>query len=63
MELRTEVQQPIEPMVGVQELVPPWLRWVALDSERSLGEHAPRPYSYMAACECPYDCPRDHENE
>jgi hypothetical protein len=23
----------------------------------------PRPYSFQTECECPDDCPRDHENE
>ncbi|MBF6605968.1 MAG: hypothetical protein IVW53_10345 [Chloroflexi bacterium] len=63
MERRIDLQQPIGQTVGAQEPAQRWLRGFALESEGSLGEPARRPYSYLAACECPYDCPRDHENE
>jgi len=63
MELRTEVQQRIKRTVGAQEPVQRWRRPFALEREGPPVEPSRRPYSYMAACECPYDCPRDHENE
>ena len=34
-----------------------------IDNAGSLGEPLARPYSFLAECECPDDCPRDHANE
>jgi hypothetical protein len=35
----------------------------ATTDRASTEQAAPRPYSFLSECECPYDCPRDHENE
>jgi hypothetical protein len=33
------------------------------DDAASLAEPRTRPYSFVAECECPDDCLRDHANE
>jgi hypothetical protein len=35
----------------------------AVTDRASTDKAAPRPYSFLSECECPYDCLRDHENE
>ena len=34
-----------------------------VDEAGSLGGPGTRPYSFVAECECPDDCLRDHANE
>lgn len=34
-----------------------------VDDTGSLSGPATRPFSFVAECECPAYCPRDHENE
>lgn len=63
MDFTLDLQQPIEQTVGYRDLVPRWVAGLALDTASSPGEPVRRPYSYLGECECPNDCPRDHENE
>jgi len=35
----------------------------AIDEAGSLNRPDMRGFSYLAECQCPDDCPRDHENE
>jgi hypothetical protein len=63
MDLRFESRQPVMDAAGSPES---WIQrapGLAVDDERSLAGPGRRPYSYWAECECPGDCPRDHENE
>ena len=63
MELIVEVRQPArEPATSLDR---PRDREAArvIDDAGSLGGPRTRPYSFVAECECPDDCPRDHENE
>ena len=34
-----------------------------VDDAGSIGGPLTSPYSFLAECECPDNCPRDHENE
>lgn len=63
MELELDLQQPNEKTVGSLEPSHLWVLGLALDNAGSLVGPGLRPYSYWAECECPDDCPRDHENE
>lgn len=63
MEIKTELRQPIRTTIG--SLDPSHVRVLgaALDDDGALVGAERRQYSYLAECECPDDCPRDHENE
>lgn len=63
MEFNVALRQPAQKSVGSLEPSHLWVLGLALDDEGSLIAPARRPYSYLADCECPDDCPRDHENE
>ncbi len=57
MELKVDPRQPVQHTVGSLE---PGL---TVDGEGRLVRPGVREYSYSAECECPNDCPSDHENE
>ena len=63
MQLNLEVRQPAIQPAGSTEPSQPWFlgRLHVLDGPRATP--AGRPYSFLAECECPGDCLRDHENE
>jgi hypothetical protein len=61
MQLNIEVRQPVEHTAGSAEPSHPWTLGLVDDAPRV--EPALRPYSYSSECQCPDDCPRDHENE
>jgi hypothetical protein len=63
MQLNVDVRQPVQQTADSAQPSHPWiLRLMAVD-DGPLAKPAPRPYSYLAECECPDDCLRDHENE
>ncbi len=41
----------------------PWVLGLTSDDEGSRIGSRTRPDSFWAECECPDDCPRDHDNE
>jgi hypothetical protein len=63
MDLNVASRQPIKGTVGSVEPSPLWLDGPAAAVDSPLAESEGRPYSYVAACECPDDCLRDHANE
>ncbi len=63
MELKLDLLQPVQETVASLDPSHVWALSVAVDDVRSPIERGKRPYSYWAECECPDDCPRDHENE
>ena len=63
MDLRSDPRQPINGNVGSPESWRLPAAGLAVDDDGSLAASGTRPYSYRAECECPHDCPRDHENE
>jgi hypothetical protein len=56
MEVKVDPRQPVQQTVGSRE---PGLT----DRDGRLVRPGVRQYSYAAECECPDDCPRDHDNE
>jgi hypothetical protein len=63
MDLTTDPRQPVSGTVGWLESWRTPAVGLAVDDGASLTGAGRRPYSYWAECECPDDCPRDHENE
>ena len=63
MDLRSDPRQPVSGTVGSLESWRLPTAGLAADDDGSLAGGGPRPYSYRTECECPYDCPMDHENE
>jgi hypothetical protein len=63
MELMVEVRHPVrEPVPSPARSLDREVARIR-DEAGSLGGPRARPYSYLAECECPDDCPRDHANE
>ncbi len=63
MELIVEVRHPArEPAPSLDRSIDGESARVR-DDAGSLGEPRTRPYSFVAECECPDHCPRDHANE
>jgi hypothetical protein len=62
MELSMDLRQPVRGPIGSMEPSHLWIVGLAAD-DGQLARPQARPYSYMAECECPDDCLRDHENE
>jgi hypothetical protein len=62
MELSMDLRQPARGAMGSMEPSHLWIVGLAADDGPPTRPQA-RPYSYMAECECPDDCLRDHENE
>jgi hypothetical protein len=63
MELSLDQRQPFRPPVASREPSPGQGVLRVNDTPDALVEPAARRYSFWADCECPDDCPRDHENE
>lgn len=63
MEFRVDMRQPVTRTVSSLEPSHLWVLGLAPDDENSIVEVGGRPYSYLAECECPENCQRDHENE
>ncbi len=63
MGLDVDLRQPVEEIDGSLQPSRPWPLGLAVDDGRSLAGPRRPQYSYWAECECPDDCPRDHENE
>jgi hypothetical protein len=63
MELKVDLRQPVEKSAGSLRPSHLWVPGLALDDEGSLVAPGRRHDSYLAECECPNDCLRDHENE
>lgn len=63
MELTVDLRQPVQKTVASRE--PSHLRvlGVAVDDDGALVGLGRHEYSYLAECECPGDCLRDHEND
>jgi hypothetical protein len=63
MQLHVDVRQPATTTAQSAELSDPWsLGPIAVD-DGPRTEPARSAYSFLADCECPDDCLRDHENE
>ena len=63
MQLTVDVRQPIRQTAGSAE---PSHRWILGPTATDDGQRTrpgAQPYSFLAECECPDDCLRDHENE
>ena len=63
MELKVEQGQRTAPTVGSLEPTHLWVLGLDRDDVGPRSEDAGRPYSFLAECDCPDDCPRDHANE
>jgi hypothetical protein len=62
MDLRFDQRQTVNDTVGSLESWQPRNPGLAFEEQGPVRATRP-PYSYSAECECPDDCPRDHENE
>lgn len=63
MELKVDSREPVQGTVGSRAPSHPWTLSPAVHDD---GQHVGptrRQYSFLAECECPDDCLRDHENE
>ncbi len=63
MQIDVDVRQPAQPTTRSVE---PWQPWILGPIAIDRGQWATpgaRTYSFLAECECPDDCLRDHENE
>ena len=63
MQLNVEVRPQARQMAGSWESPQPLVLGVDMSDDGSRAVPAGRPYSFLAECECPADCLRDHENE
>ena len=63
MTLDVDPRQPITETVGSLEPSRVWVLGPVIDKDGLLAGPGRQPYSYLAECECPHDCLRDHENE
>ena len=63
MNLNVDPRQPSATTLGGTKPSHPWVTGLARDDGSPLVEAGTRPYSYLGDCDCPDDCPRDHENE
>jgi hypothetical protein len=63
MQLSVDVPQPAHQVAALAEPSHPWILGLIArdDSPRATPEGSP--YSFLAECECPDECLRDHENE
>jgi hypothetical protein len=62
MELPVDLTQRTK-SVGVPESSQVWVLQPITVTDRPFVAPDTRPYSYLADCECPDDCLRDHGNE
>ena len=64
MQLDTDVRKAVPGPADATGLSHPWiLGLIAVDGDLPRPSGHARPDSYLADCECPDDCPRDHANE
>ena len=63
MERTSNNGEPAHTSVASPEPSKPWVLGPATDDEGSRIGPQTRPSSFWAECECPDDCPRDHDNE
>ncbi len=63
MTLDIDPRQPVMEPVGSLEPSHVWVLGLVIDADGRLAGPGKQPYSYLAECECPHDCLRDHENE
>ncbi len=63
MELNVDMRQPAHQTTGSAEPSHPWVFGPNAVVDRPRVTAGGLPYSSWAECECPDDCPRDHENE
>lgn len=63
MDLKVDIRKPVN--ATVSSLVPSHgpVFGMAVDEVSPPVGPSTRQYSYWAECNCPGDCPRDHENE
>lgn len=62
MEPGVDLRQTRKETVGSLEPTHRWVPGQAADHDAVVEPRIPE-FSYLAECECPDDCPRDHENE
>jgi hypothetical protein len=63
MQYTVDLRQSIPQVLGSPK---PSYLWLSGPTEADDGQVAvlqAQPYSFMSECQCPDDCPRDHENE
>lgn len=58
-----EQREPAHTSVASPEPSKSWVLDLASDDEGWRIGPRTRQYSFWAGCECPDDCPRDHDNE
>ncbi len=63
MNLTSDPRQPVQQTSGSMEPSRPWSIGLAAVDGDPLAESAQHQDSYLAECECPDDCLRDHGNE
>ena len=63
MELSVDLGQPVQKTVTSLEPSHLWVLGLAVDDDGSLVGPGRRQDGYLADCECPDDCLRDHDNE
>jgi hypothetical protein len=63
MQLDVDVRQPARQRTGSADRSRPWFPRLVRVDDGPLAQPGGRPYSFLAECECPDDCLRDHENE
>jgi hypothetical protein len=63
VELNVDIRQPIAGTISSLEPSHLWVLGLARDDASSPVEPVRPRYSFLADCECPDACMRDHENE
>jgi hypothetical protein len=63
MQLHVDIRQPASTTAQPAESPDPWFLGLVAVDDGPRTEPARRAYSFLADCECPGDCLRDHENE
>jgi hypothetical protein len=63
MELNVDLRPPAQKAFASLEPSHLWVLGLAVDDDGSLVGPDSRRVSHWAECECPDNCPRDHENE
>ena len=63
MELNANLRPPTQKPFASLEPSHLWVLGLAVDDDGSLVGAGSGPDSHWADCECPDNCPRDHENE
>ena len=63
MQLDVDIRQQAQHATGTAESAQQRIRGLNAVDDGSRAAPAGRPYSFLADCECPADCLRDHENE